>query len=203
MASKQLHFFGIKINNEDDKRKEGLIIPVDTTVFFAVILILLFIIAFSWGVERGRALSIRDFAASQKSLASPKLLAALPDTDRLDQELSQNPDLVELNPQSETKKRKPEVEADFKETEPLRKIDQPESSPVTSGYRIQVASFRTERSAREEASRLENTGLPVVIEQSGNYSVVYVGNFPSEAKAKTVLDELKTTYHDCILRKLN
>ncbi len=190
MAPQQLHFFGVKVNKESKNQKEGIIIPVDTTIFIVVVIILLFVISFSWGVERGRKLALEDFSIKQKTQAKIEKIKLASY-----QESEKNPGtgLIEDVARENT---------DPANQENINK-DASKDKTEKALYKIQVASFRTSSSAHEEAKRLEKRGFPVIIDQKGRHSVVYVGGFADEKKAKEAFDKLKTTYNDCILRKLN
>ena len=69
-------------------------------------------------------------------------------------------------------------------------------------YKIQVASFRKENTARKEAEQLQEKGYPTLITKKGKYVVIYVGEFDDEVEAKSNFELLQERYKDCILRRL-
>ena len=69
-------------------------------------------------------------------------------------------------------------------------------------YTIQVASFKTEKSARREADKLQQQGVSTSLLNKGNYVCVCVGRFNEKQAAVVSLKELKETYQDCFIRRL-
>ncbi len=192
MAAGQLNLFGIKIDREKKLQKDGVVIPVDTTVLLAVVIILLLTLSFSWGVEKGRRLTLQDLSA-EKEIPGQATVTAIkePTTDK-------SPQREQAEEETEIITTVRAIETEIEEATKTKKI---ETEQVL--YKIQVASFLTINSAKQEASRLKEKGFPVIIDQKGRYSVVYVGNFQNENEAKATQEKLKTTYNDSILRRLN
>lgn len=193
MAAGQLNLFGIKIDREKKLQKDGVVIPVDTTVLLAVVIILLLTLSFSWGVEKGRRLTLQDLSA-EKEMPGQATVTAIkePTTDKSPQREQAEEEETEIKTTARA------TETEIEEATKTKKI---ETEQVL--YKIQVASFLTINSAKQEASRLKEKGFPVIIDQKGRYSVVYVGNFQNENEAKATQEKLKTTYNDSILRRLN
>lgn len=189
---RQLHFFGIKKTGEAENKKEGIVVPVDTSILLSVVFILLFALVFSWGVERGRNLA-------RENLPPEKEKTEAEQTEKMKAKPASLPETKQSLPEQtrETVKEKSEpslARASERKTKP---------QPDKVLYRIQVASFRTSSSAQKEAEKLKSRGFPVNTNQSGNYAVVYVGNFKERSEAEAKLKKLKNLYPDCILRKIN
>ena len=79
------------------------------------------------------------------------------------------------------------------------KVAQVWEPPKTPPY-IQVASFRTDKYAREELERLKNKGHHPFLTRWGNFRVVCVGGYKNKNEAVTALKQLRKVYADCILR---
>ncbi|MCF7870785.1 MAG: SPOR domain-containing protein [Candidatus Omnitrophica bacterium] len=179
MKPRQLNLFGAKTDKENKLPREGIVIPVDTAILLIVVIILIFVIAFSWGMERGRRLTLGALA---KEAGSQK-----------------------ENAKAETLKTKKIGEEEKKEEEKNSKdLKEKRNNVITKKkhklYRIQVASFYKLSSAKQEAKKLKDKGYSVKIGKKGKYSVVYVGNFNSKKEAEKNLKKLKKTYQDCMLR---
>ena len=80
-------------------------------------------------------------------------------------------------------------------------VKEPET-PEKDDYIIQLASYKTKTYAKREAELLKKNGLSPLILNKGNYTVLYVGNFPSRKTAQSLLSELKKRYKDCYIRRL-
>ncbi len=185
MRNRQLDLFGSKANKEKSRQREGIVIPVDATILILVVIILLLVLFFSWGVERGRKLTLKDFAIENE----PQKISLKMSQEEKFEPLLNKP--IENEADSNIDKKEEETEKDKK------------NKPVTSRYRVQVATFHKLSSAREEAKKLEKEGFPVEIETKSKYSVVYVGSFEDKSEAENNFKKLKNTYQDCILRSLN
>lgn len=188
MRPRQLDLFGTKKDKKEGPQREGIIIPVDTAILLFVVIILLLITAFSWGVARGRKSTLNNISAERNTSISDGL------------ELKKDEDITKKDIEQE-KQEKSQLE---KESKPEQKelTTKTETQPKKDLFRIQVASFKKLSSAHKEAEKLKQKGFPVEIEKKGKYSVVYVGKFEDEEKAAKNLKELKNTYKDCLLRRL-
>lgn len=71
-----------------------------------------------------------------------------------------------------------------------------------SGYTIQVASYQTKKYAQKEAEAIRKKGLSSFVLSKGAFSVLCVGNFSSQEAAKTLLAELRKQYKGCVIRRL-
>lgn len=178
MRPRQLNLFGIKKDKQEDPKREGIVIPIDTTILLVVVIILLLITVFSWGVERGRKSSLQEVSDAPE----PEIKTESNIEEKIIAEKITEEAIINENSQSETNKE------EIKSTGPL--------------YRIQVASFKKLSSAEEEAKKLKEKGFSIEIEKKGKYSVIYVGKFENKAIAEENLKKLKNTYQDCLLRRL-
>ncbi|MCF7872948.1 MAG: SPOR domain-containing protein [Candidatus Omnitrophica bacterium] len=176
MRPRQLNLFGVKKDKNKDPEREGIVIPVDTAILLIVVIILLFIIAFSWGVEKGRRLTLKDLSIEIKT--QEENIAA---EDKINNETIKEAKKTDTE---EIKEKNKIIEA----KEPL--------------YGIQVASFRKLSSANQEAEKLRKKGYSVKIKEKGEYSVVYAGKFKDKKEAEENLKKLKKIYKDCIVRRL-
>lgn len=80
----------------------------------------------------------------------------------------------------------------------------PEKTETTpkSGFAIQVASVKTESSAKNLAESLNKKGFASFTKSSGKYIVVLAGNFTNREEAQVRLKELKKTFTDCFIKKI-
>jgi hypothetical protein len=105
--------------------------------------------------------------------------------------------------QKETKN-SPQVIKESTETREKSKTEETKSGPTkyAAGYTIQVATYRTKKSAQREAEDLKRKGLQPLILPKGDYMQLCVGNFLTKNEATITLLELKKRYQDCYIRRL-
>lgn len=80
--------------------------------------------------------------------------------------------------------------------------EKPQPKDLELNYTIQLASYQTKTAARKEAQALEKKGFSPLVLAKGKYTVLCVGRFANENKARIMLTELKKRYKDCLLRRL-
>ena len=173
MREKQLYLFGLRKNNDKASGQPKIILPLDTLILLGVIVILLFTILFSLGVERGKKIALR---LKNKGENIEEQNQAVNSTTAKNEVLKQD----NLAPQKTVDKEK-EIERE---------------------YHVQVASFHKEKSARKEAQSLKDNGYPVAIMKKGDYVVIYVGGFRDKREAKNNIKDLQKKYKDCFLKIL-
>ena len=145
-------------NDSDSKPKRRLIvIPLDTFILSSVVIFLLFILAFSLGVERGRKISF----ASDDAVVFPE--------NSLRQEMQALP-LDKKNPVKTEQRivvgrvvKSKEIQA--VQSLPAAQTDAKVNVPAADanakeGYYIQLASYNKESFASNEAQKLKNKGFP-------------------------------------------
>lgn len=138
-------------------------------MILAIGLIMLLIVCFSLGVERGKHLAqfktedIKQIKQEQVQKA-PAQKAPEPEEQRIK---------IKVASSKET----------FNKTFPY----------------IQVASFRTQKHAKKEMELLSDRGYRPFALTWGKYKVVCVGGYKNEDEASKDLRQLKNVYADCIL----
>jgi len=176
MKGKQLYLFGLKQNNEKTPEKQRLKLPLDVLTIAGVVFALSLIISFSLGVEKGKNIS-----SGTRLLKQEKLLQNL--------DVASEKQLA----QPDGKEEESSLEGNSDRTEIVKNQQK---------YKIQVASFHKENTARKEAEQLQEKGYPTLITKKGKYVVIYVGEFDDEGEAKSNFELLQEKYKDCILRRL-
>jgi len=73
--------------------------------------------------------------------------------------------------------------------------------PAKVSSYIQVASFRTDKHAKEEKERLKSKGYQPYIARWGKYKVVCVGGYKNQDEAARAFRQLRKLYADCILHE--
>lgn len=83
-------------------------------------------------------------------------------------------------------------------------VSRAESKDLVEGtYVIQLASYNGERSAREEANRLEKQGVRAQVVPQGRYFELRAAGYRTRAEAKSALGKLSKTYRDAFIKRLS
>lgn len=138
--------------------------------------IIIAIISFSLGVEKGRKMASSNTLLERASLPVREQPVSVVSEQR-EEALPVTPD-----PQ-------------YAETQVLVKKAQ---------YTIQLASYKTKSYAQKEAELLKKKGLSPVVLTKGNYVVLCVGSFADRVAAESLLSELRKQkrYSGCLIRRL-
>ena len=176
MKERQLSLFASKNESAGNKNRYKLILPLDALFLGSAVAILLLILSFSLGVERGKKIASASIASSQAQ----------------DEK---------VEPLKNIRTKKAKIQEDTPPQEPIKQA-QEKSIKKDNVYRIQVASFHKENSANAEAQKLKNDGYQVLTMRKGDWVAVYVGSFEDEKEAESNLKDLREKYADCILRRL-
>jgi len=184
MKGKQLYLTGLQDANPPENKQYEVRLRLDALILSSVVMILLLALSFSLGVERGK-----------RSLVSPSnrhaATATTPAPSISTKETLVSPQQTIL---AATKQ--------YSYHEPEEAVTETVLKSPSQGYRIQVASFRKEDSARKETQWLRQKGYKAYHNRSGNYIVIYVGEYKDITTAKAALQLLRKKYKDCILKKL-
>ena len=76
------------------------------------------------------------------------------------------------------------------------------STAKDSNYTIQVASYKSQDRANQEATVLKKKGFESLVMLKGDYSILCIGKFDEFVEAKKFLNRLKNQYKDCLVRRL-
>ena len=141
--------------------------------------IILLIMSFALGVERGKVISIEQ--ASTHSVTEDKMQGISKEA------IGENREL-----------RLPSVV--IKKLENRKEND---TIGTSKHYIVQVATYKKDSSyVKREAAKLEENGYSTLVIDNGNYSQICAGKFPNKKEANKHLQKLKQTYKDCFIRKI-
>lgn len=158
-------------------------------VFLTIGLVVLLLVSFSLGVERGKRLSRIPQEAKSPH---PKLAARIQEPG-----LSKDENLKESarNPQTKigAEGQQQALATPEKETLPPKAI---------RSYAVQVATYKREELAQRELKRLELEGYNSFVGRRGRYFEVCVGPYSNKADAEASLKALRKRYQDCLLRRM-
>lgn len=200
MDDKQLKFF----HTFADDQKKGftnkrlLKIHLDTAILLGIINVLIIVVAFSFGLERGRRIAYDLKSDSSFSLKKDSILADnSDDKEKTAVVLSKNSKIVSKTAKNEPKQANVVVKpAKVENKEKKAKIN-----PIKP-YIVQLACYLHESRANKEKKLLAEQGLSTDTKKSDEYIVLYVGGFKTRDDAEKIKAALRDRYRDCFVKKL-
>ena len=209
MKGRQLHLFANDDHDTGKASRRSIILPLDTTVLVSVVILLLFILAFSLGVEKGRKIAYKNIEGERQILLAQHDSAAQEaEIDSLINEAPVKPVILPaVIPRQSAISMKPALQPASiipflaKKTMPSTVLVS-ENAADSKKYAIQLASYANKEPAQVEAKKLEQNGYSVQLAQKGKFIVILVGDYHNENDAKNSMQSLKKRYKDCILKKL-
>jgi hypothetical protein len=199
MRGEQLKLFGAGDESDSKPKRRLIVMPLDTFILSSVVIFLLFILAFSLGVEKGRKISI--VSDSVIELPANNMRQEVIPVVTQDRNLIAKPQKIVVSGQP-VKAGTPVVQVTRNVQIADKKIDIPQVASPKEGYYIQIATYNKDSFAQEEVKRLKSRGFLSYTAKRGDFVVLYVGTFSSMAEAQKNMGLLKKNYKDCILRRL-
>jgi len=213
MRGTQLHLFGGDDHDKGKANRRSLILPLDTAVLMSVVILLLFILAFSLGVEKGRKIAYKNIEKERQMLLAQHDSQQDAEIDSLADETPAKPVVLPAVIQHPAM-----AQARLLQSAPAQAASAPAQtakritpSPALiisdnnaggKKYTIQLASYAAKEPAQAEAKKLEQNGYQVQLAQKGKFIVILVGEYHNENEAKNSMQSLKKRYKDCIIKKL-
>ena len=168
-------------------------VPVEYTVIVAIGVLVLIVIAYAVGVERGKRISagaagrasVEEIIAAEKKLESPVIFAG-------DEEpVLFGGDAIEALDEEDIMN------------------EGGEGGPESSGededvsvYVIQLASFKNEDSARREVEKLNARGVKARVARKGEWYQVFATGYDTIDEAARAKRDLSEKYVDCYIRRV-
>jgi len=169
---------------------KDLTLSLENIIVLCIIFVMTLVLFFSFGVERGKRIVKASIVKVAEDLTRT-------DTDAFEYQAS----VVEVDSVGEdapvdsgghwTVDEEKAMEAPLQEHEVLGDM-----------FTVQVASFKLEKNAHKEATRLKEKGYDIFVLSKGRHSIVCVGKFAQKDQAKQFSDRLKNRYNDLLVRRL-
>ena len=167
----------------------SLTFSLENIVILSIFIFMTVIFSFSLGVERGKRIILRVPLEMEHMLSGRGSSRAVK---------AGQSDSKQMLPSSATN-----VVTDVAPQEKTIEKSSPQQQEIRDPtYTIQVASFKKEEYAQQEAVALRKKGFEIFVVPKGEYSIVCVGKFVQKDEAKVTLNRLQKTYRDCIVRRL-
>lgn len=179
---------------------KGFFLGLDKICVLLVVFLIILVIVYSVGVERGKKIvsSATVESVSVIDLNKPTNFADAVKVEKTVQ--VETPDLIN---QPEINEETIEKETVIVKAEPVATIEKvKEEKPNTKGdYIVQLASYAKRSYASAAVATLEKNGYKAIVLEKGNWFILAVGYFETKEAAQTTLSKLKPKYKDCFIRK--
>ena len=163
-----------KIANKIAERQPKLYLnmPLENVVFAFIIVIMVVIVAFALGVERGKKIS-----------SNAKVVTKNIDTYEPEVKIEEK---IETSTQEKSEM---PIEANIEKKE------------IVKPYTVQLISYKDEKLAKREKEKLVKEGVNAFIIKSGSWYQLCAGNYENVEEAKKAQDRFNSTYKGCIIKK--
>ena len=183
-----------RFDNIFPKSDFALILNLEKLIFVAIGVIMLMVVIYALGVERGRALSNRVSLVTVKALPVVQRTVV-----RTPQKI-----VAPVTPDTKNITAAPQKSVQTEPAAKVNAVNTPVASIVKSAsampYTIAVATFSRKEWALKETDKIKNLGYEAFVTQSGPYYMVCLGSYPNKDSAKAVLTKIRSTYKDAYLK---
>ena len=184
-------------------------IKIEHTVIFAVVFLLVVVLFFAFGVERGKGISKEKsvpFDTVEESIVvldeesdlGVELFSAM-DTDSDPAGTEGAQDGTELSGQVEDLAIA-EIKEQISQEEIVQEVSEPFSEPERE-YWLYLISFQSEESAEGEVETLKSEGIDAAFHRSGSWYQVYVKGNSNIEKAEEIKTGFIERYPDSFIRR--
>lgn len=190
-------------------------IPIEYTIIIAIGVLVVVIIAYAIGVERGKRISSEKVSSALSQLEEERAAILEQEKGLLIEE--EKPGEVEEVTDISSLEREEEIPAPESTADPYEGMREDyvgappgfmaekETPPPTvsgSSYIIQLASFKDEAFAKEEAKKLVWKGVEAHVAKKGDWYQVYSAGYNTIDEARKAKEQLIEDYTDCYIRKV-
>ncbi|MEI6438201.1 MAG: SPOR domain-containing protein [Candidatus Omnitrophota bacterium] len=200
----QFEFFPNEVSKPDETKRPHFMaarfnVSIENLVIFSIVSIMVVIFTFSLGVERGKRVALRDGAAQvidDKVQAVPAVLSSDPSVAK-GQGFTTKTMTKVTGEIAQVKGSDASLKVPATALPPQEAVGKP-----ASGYTVQVASYKSEKSAQKEVLALQKKGFQAFTLPKGQHIVLCVGNFQKREEASLYGKKLKGHYQDYVVRRL-
>ncbi len=168
---------------------KDLTLSQENIIVLCIVLLMVCIVFFSYGVERGKRVVQADDSVVQGQNNIEESIIVITESVLKDAEL----DVKEIEI---TQEELITIE------EEILDIPAERNEPLDNFYTVQIASFKLERNAQKEAEKAAGYNHKSFVVAKGSHSIVCVGKFIQREQAKAFSRKIKKKYGDCLVRRL-
>lgn len=159
---------------------------IDQTIGLFLVLLVFYVLTFSWGVEKGKKVALGSQIARQ--VASP--VSVVPVEDKSIAQMTEKKTLVVDVKDSVSQ----EVPIPVSELpKPVASVNKPVSKP-DGKFTIQHVTYLTQTIADREVQKLAKMGQPSFVIPTGKHFLVCIASFQTRQEAIKLLKQLKTQH---------
>jgi cell division septation protein DedD len=174
----------------------------ENIIVLTVFTFLAIIVSFSVGVEKGKREIVRGESLAQQKVVTNTPVAPKPAVTQRS--------LGDSRFQKVTVSQTQEMPAQVSNTivaknsvpVPSSKVVPPTQEALGNFYTVQVASFKKQEFADQEAQGLKKKGYETFVVAKGQHLILCAGRFSDQSAAKVFSGKLKSKYKDCLVRRL-
>jgi len=181
-------------------------LPIEYIVIFSIAVLILAIVAYAIGVERGKSLE-RDSEIFSESLKIEEMRPLLTEAENtIDVKVEVETTEIEIDPekiQVEKVLREEKSVIDSKEEEKeIPGASNVSESNASGIYIVQLASYKALDPAKHEMRKLEAEGIKAGWKKNGDWYQLFARGFENASEAKKARNKLIRTYKDCYIKKI-
>lgn len=175
--------------------------PIENVVIILIVFMVLVIVAYAVGVEKGKRMSRVCSVPEMKE--APEYTISAYEKEPLEEEMiTDTTESIEENTYIEEES--PQSEDYIAEDEGIISDNDSENDyePLRKGYTVQLVSYKDENRAIDEVSRLRGQGHNADYQKSGDWYQVYSYGYHDIDAAINAKESLSENYRDCYIRKI-
>ena len=175
-------------------------VPVEYIVIVSITALILMIISYAVGVERGKNIAGKIDGNNENT----KVILQ-----------TNSPEYFSSEINSENGKEKQKVDTGFseenfytsedvveEEIQNVLELEEDDILPEVSSYTVQLASFKNKEAAISETYKLKDKGINAEYVRKGDWYQVYAEGFLTIEEARVAQQMLAQYYRDCFIRKM-
>ena len=175
-------------------------VPVEYIVIVSITALILMIISYAVGVERGKNIAGKIDGNNENT----KVILQ-----------TNSPEYFSSEINSENGKEKQKVDTGFseenfytsedvveEEIQNVLELEEDDILPEVSSYTVQLASFKNKEAAISETYKLKDKGINAEYVRKGDWYQVYAEGFLTIEEARVAQQMLAQYYRDCFVRKM-
>jgi len=173
---------------------KDLTLSLENIIVLCIIFVMTLVLFFSFGVERGRRVALPSNKINEVDMI---------------QTVTNNPEKQPVQSVTQVQQEERVVfpvdipQEILEESDPVFQPPTEKTEEQEKLFTIQVASFKLEKNAKQEADRLKGIGHEdAFVLPKGSHTIVCVGKFVQRNEAQKFSSRLKKRYNDCLVRSL-
>lgn len=172
---------------------KSLTLSLENIIVGSILFIMLLVLFFCFGVERGKRIVASSGAPQVVEAASTVKVEEIIPGEAVDPSAQ--------TPSADLPLKTIRTPPSGTEKQPAAQLSVNEDKKAGQFFTIQVASFKSEENAQREAMGLKKKGYDIFVLPKGEHFIVLVGKFVQRHEAKEFSKRLKNQYQDCLVRR--